>query len=355
MVTFLTIGTTGVGKNAMEALPTGRGEGAMELGNGISSELVRTQLQRIIACQEFDASDRNRRFLQYVVEETLNGQTDRIKAYTIATSVFGREASFDPQADPIIRIEASRLRRSLERYYLTAGKSDPIRIEIPKGHYIPTFGRAEIEPSDPGETADVAAPAASSPPKGKEAAAGGGAQTAWKWYAATAMGLAIVFALAWFAQIEKYSPFAAEHQPGQAAGHGPEILVAPFDNDGGNAADTALARGFTREVVVGLSRFDGLYVYGSETSRLYEANADANWPLHGLPIRYVITGGVTVDENRFHVTAFLVDANTGRNLWSGTFERDLTPGDVVKARDFIAGRVAQTLAQPYGILYREEA
>src|SRR5215813_2782725 len=322
----------------------------MTSGNEISSELVRTQLQRIVACQEFDASDRNRRFLQYVVEETLGGQTDRIKAYTIATSVFGRDATFDPQADPIIRIEASRLRRSLERYYLTAGKNDPIRIEIPKGHYVPTFGRAEIEPPRPD---GAAAPASSTLPR--RSSARGRHRTAWKWSAAAATGLVAVFALAWLAQVEKYLPLSAGNRAPQVAGHGPEILVAPFDNDGANAADAALARGFTREVVVGLTRFDGLFVYGPETSLLYEANANVNRPLHGLPIRYVLTGGVTVDENRFHVTAFLVDANTGRNLWSETFERDRTPGDVFKIRDSIASRVVQTLAQPSGILYREEA
>src|SRR5262249_42785648 len=121
----------------------------MSPGNGVASDLVRAQLRRIVGCQEFDASERNRRFLQYVVEETLAGRTERIKAYSIATSVFGRDASFDPQTDPIIRIEASRLRRSLERYYLTAGKDDPIRIEIPKGSYIPTFGASVPEQSAP--------------------------------------------------------------------------------------------------------------------------------------------------------------------------------------------------------------
>src|SRR5215813_14233418 len=121
----------------------------MSSGNGVASDLVRTQLHRIVACQEFDASARNRRFLQYVVEESLEGRADRIKAYSIATSVFGRDAGFDPQTDPIIRIEASRLRRSLERYYLTAGRGDPIRIDIPKGSYIPTFGDRTVDMPPP--------------------------------------------------------------------------------------------------------------------------------------------------------------------------------------------------------------
>ena len=126
-----------------------------------ASEAVRAQLQCIVRCREFDASERNRRFLQYVVEETLSGRTERIKAYSVATSVFGRDASFDPQTDPIIRIEASRLRRSLERYYLTAGKHDPVRIEIPKGSYVPTF-RSNVDEHVP-ERIDTAPAASGSP------------------------------------------------------------------------------------------------------------------------------------------------------------------------------------------------
>ena len=85
---------------------------------GAASEQVRAHLQRVLASPEFDASGRNRRFLAHVVEEALAGRSARIKAYIIATEVFGRGMDFDPQADPIVRIEAGRLRRSLERYYL---------------------------------------------------------------------------------------------------------------------------------------------------------------------------------------------------------------------------------------------
>src|SRR6185312_13291241 len=88
------------------------------------------------------ASARNRKLLEYVVGETLAGRADRIKAYTLATVVFERGPDFDPQLDPVVRLEASRLRKALEHYYLTAGKDDPVRIDIPKGSYIPTFESA---------------------------------------------------------------------------------------------------------------------------------------------------------------------------------------------------------------------
>ena len=110
------------------------------LGAVTSSE-IRAQLERILASPDFNVPERARAFLKYVVTETLSGRADRIKAYSIAIEVFGRGASFDPQSDPVVRIEAGRVRRALERYYLTAGSSDPIAITIPKGSYVPTFSR----------------------------------------------------------------------------------------------------------------------------------------------------------------------------------------------------------------------
>jgi adenylate cyclase len=110
-----------------------------EVGQTVSVEAVRDQMMRILSSPQLDASARNRKFLTFVVEETLAGRGGRIKGYTVATSVFGRDEHFDPQIDSIVRIEAGRLRRSLERYYLTAGRSDPVKIEIPRGSYVPSF------------------------------------------------------------------------------------------------------------------------------------------------------------------------------------------------------------------------
>jgi adenylate cyclase len=90
-----------------------------------SPEEVRTQLPRIIASPEFVAPERARSFLRYVVEETLAGHADRLKGYSIAVAVFERDESFDSQADPVVRIEAGRLRRALEHYYLVSGQADP--------------------------------------------------------------------------------------------------------------------------------------------------------------------------------------------------------------------------------------
>ena len=94
---------------------------------------IRQQLEKILASPEFQNSPMLRDFLRFVVEKTLSGSAQEIKGYTVATEVMGRKADFDAAKDTIVRIQGGRLRRALERYYLTIGRQDPIRIDIPKG------------------------------------------------------------------------------------------------------------------------------------------------------------------------------------------------------------------------------
>jgi hypothetical protein len=121
-------------------LPSNSGSGDMGGDDRQPSHgAVREQLERILASAELVAPDRLRSFLRLVVEETLAGRAERLEACTIAVDVFGRDQDFDPQNDPVVRMEAGKLRRRLERYYRGAGGGDPIRIEMPKGTYAPTF------------------------------------------------------------------------------------------------------------------------------------------------------------------------------------------------------------------------
>jgi tetratricopeptide (TPR) repeat protein len=99
--------------------------------------LIRRQLERILKSAPFLQSRRRQRFLEYIVHETLAGRGERLKGYSIALEVFGRPETFDPMADPIVRIEAGRLREKLRCYYDTDGSSDPVRIELPRGTYRP--------------------------------------------------------------------------------------------------------------------------------------------------------------------------------------------------------------------------
>ena len=100
---------------------------------------IRAELDRVVVSSGLSKSPQLASFLRFVVEEVLAGKGNRIKAYTIATAALGRDTIFDPQNDPIVRVEAGRLRRTLEHYYANGGHNDPIVIELPRGHYIPTF------------------------------------------------------------------------------------------------------------------------------------------------------------------------------------------------------------------------
>jgi adenylate cyclase len=100
---------------------------------------VREHLEHLLRSPKFDASTRSREFLSFVVEEALAGRGARLNQGAIAVTVFGRGADFDAVLDPIVRVQAGRLRRSLERYYLLSGRGDRLRIELPKGGYAPVF------------------------------------------------------------------------------------------------------------------------------------------------------------------------------------------------------------------------
>lgn len=93
----------------------------------------------MLASEVFRGSPQLAAFLRYVVEATLRGEADRIKGYTIATEALGRDGTFDPQSDPIVRVEAARLRRAISRYYATVGREDVVRIELPLRSYVPIF------------------------------------------------------------------------------------------------------------------------------------------------------------------------------------------------------------------------
>jgi hypothetical protein len=106
---------------------------------------IRAALERVVASSGLGKSPKLVSFLRFVVEAELSGQSRQTKPYTIATDTLGRDARFDPQADPIVRVEAGRLRRTLEHYYATEGRGDPIVIELPSGGYVPLF-RSNIAP-----------------------------------------------------------------------------------------------------------------------------------------------------------------------------------------------------------------
>jgi hypothetical protein len=100
---------------------------------------VREELARILNSQEFRSSHRSKEFLTYVVENTLAGHGDTLKERTIGIDVYGRPASYDPADDATVRVKAGEVRKRLDRYYVSEGRADRLRIELPPGTYTPVF------------------------------------------------------------------------------------------------------------------------------------------------------------------------------------------------------------------------
>lgn len=100
---------------------------------------VRAHLNRILSSPGFANAERLRRFLSFTVNAHLNGEAGQIKELVLGHEVFDRDASYDPRLDPIVRVEARRLRQRLAEYYAGPGASEPFRIDFPKGAYAPVI------------------------------------------------------------------------------------------------------------------------------------------------------------------------------------------------------------------------
>ncbi len=111
----------------------------------LPDSVVRAQLERILASEVFSRSQQLRRFLSFIVEQRLAGQGHSLKESVLAHEVYGKGTDFDGGADPVVRVDARRLRDKLREYY--DGRSDPVVITLPKGSYVPVFEANSASPS----------------------------------------------------------------------------------------------------------------------------------------------------------------------------------------------------------------
>lgn len=304
---------------------------------------VRAQLNRILASAEFSVPERVRQFLIYVVNQTLSGQADRIKAYTVAIEVFGRDANFDIQNDPVVRIEAGRLRRALERYYLLGGSSEPILIEIPKGGYVPRFHWRQAATEGAPATSGQEAPHWDSSAK----ASGRALPRPWLLGSAVAAAMAAAAAFGWIASA--FPPSVSPQGPTQP--EGPSLVVKPFVNLSQAPEADFYAAGLGEELLAQLARFKELTVFGRETSGALPPDASASDIRRRFGNRYVLEGGIRLSEGKLRVTSRVLDGETSAIVWSGSYDADPRAGNIVDIETTIASKVATAIAQPYGIIF----
>lgn len=113
------------------------------------------QVQRILKSATFRNSVTLQQLIQFLTTKAFEPGGDALKEYTIGVEAFGRSVEFDPKTDTIVRVQIHRLRQKLADYYESDGDRDPILVEIPKGHYLPTF---EVSVATGADRAQVSAP-----------------------------------------------------------------------------------------------------------------------------------------------------------------------------------------------------
>ncbi len=279
---------------------------------GIGAAEAGLALERVLASEQFRTAPQLSAFLAFVVNRTREGRSAEIKGYTIATEALGRPASFDPQTDPIVRVEAMRLRRALDAYYGGQGAADPVRIVLPRGGYVPAFVAADAVRAAP-------EPAA-------RRRFGGMAAAALALAAAVLVAALIVLPL----RPTRTPDFAVIPVPGLA-------LIEVVASDGESPAHR-----FAGRVAEFLARFEEI-----EVVDLTHRPAPARRAVEAPSLRYVlsVTGFSGGDEDR--IAARLTYGPTGQMVWSA----DLPAS--VEADMTAISTIAAQIGQPYGIIFAD--
>jgi TolB-like protein/tetratricopeptide (TPR) repeat protein len=299
---------------------------------------VEAELERLLSSPLFASAARQKEFLRYTVQETLAGRGDKLKEYAIGVAVFRRGADFDSRLDPIVRVEARKLRCRLEKYYSENGRRDAIRIELPKGGYIPVFRPALLSPESIGDTpapGQADAPSAEAPgvkDPGVTEAIGGNSRVLRLAILAAALLFTIVSGL-YVAQRSRHNQIPEKN---------PAIAVLPFQDVGDNPGDSSFSEGLTDEIIDSLSRVPGLRVVARSSSFQYRNKVlDVREIGRRLNAGKVLEGTVRRDGDHLRITIQLEDTSNGYSVWSQSYDRGVS--DAFALQQEISAALAKQL------------
>lgn len=231
-----------------------------------ATHAVREQLQRLVSCPQLGHSGTLTKLLRFVVEETLEGRGDQLKESRLGLEVLDRRAdSYDPAADPIVRVQMGRLRAKLRSYYARDGENDRVLIEVPTGTYIPSF-------------------------RTREANAGR----------------------------------APDLENGRRDPSELRLAVLPFVNMSPDPGNEYFSDGLTEELINLLARAGRLQVIARTSSFQFKGQArDVREIGRLLDVGKVLEGSVRRSGNRVRVTAQLINVADGCHLWSERYEGEV--------------------------------
>ena len=271
----------------------------------LPEEQVRAALDRVLAAPEFVNATRLSRFLRFAVEKALAGGGAELKEYLLGVEVFDRGQDFDPRLDPIVRVEAGRLRGKLQEYYEGGGQGDPVRIVFRKGSYAPTF--------------EAASPATTQPTKTPQL----------KWIAAAALVIAVAGAGLYLIR------------SGTSAGAEVVTIAAIPSSDSGNAE---FADGLAEAVSMELSKNPGIRVIAWPVVAEYRAHMGPVEIASGriardLGVEAVLEVSVRQDQDQRRIAALLINPDRGWKEWAGEYERGT--GDSFAVQRELARAIAE--------------
>ena len=250
------------------------------LPSGVAADDVFKQLDRILDSELFQRSERLRRFLLYSVHEGLNGGAGNIKEYTLGREVFDKPENFDTRNDPVVRVEAGRLRAKIREFYATTGANDGLFVGIRDHGYLPLIRDRAPETRKNGPRGD---------PDAK-----------------------------------------------------PCVAVLPFRDLSLEGNQEPFCAALTHGISHGLIREPGLRVIGSTGSRgLHAESGDVMTAARELAIGYIVEGSVQRQDHQVRISVELSDTETGRSLWAHTLDRKLD--DILLLQEEAAEEVAEGL------------
>jgi len=263
-----------------------------------SEDLIYAQLQKIFLCPEFAVSDILRRFLTYIIEETLGGRSNTIKEYTIAINVLNKPVSFKPQQDAIVRIHAGRLRRALNYYYKEPGISDQIEISVPKGSYVPVFTNKSLE---------ILSPEPDSKPE----------------------------------QLEMPT-------------HSITLAIMPFRTFETDISRQAFTDNLGQQLSAEFGRFPDFSVISYYTTQqLTSRNKDIQEIATHFGAQYMITGNVQFEAKRLRVSVQLTETHSGAQIWTELHHHTYNSSNLFEVGDKIVSSVIAVLGDFNGIIVQQ--
>ncbi len=265
-----------------------------------------------------------RRFLTFIVEARLTAdyRSEELKECLVGAAVFDRHADYDPKSDPIVRVEARRLRAKLEEYYNAAGHQDSVRIDLPKGSYVPVW-HWQIEP-----VAEVRkAP---------------GRQTRRWVLGGIAVALALLLLAAVLGRSEWQKRAAARNRLAGTTLTIHSLAILPFRNLSGNPAQDYLVAGLTDEITTELAKIQNLKVISRTSSEQYRTSQKRVPEIaRELKVDAIVEGTFLSSADHVRVSAQLIRAATDTHIWAESYQRNGT--DLFTLQSEIASDISRKI------------